>query len=92
MQHPAVQGLQLHPVPPAYRASVGTTAHRSMWRRPDKKEISHHAIYPHYRKWSRDGSLERVFQHNIVSIREKIDIRRMDYLLEKVRTLRSPFE
>jgi hypothetical protein len=36
--------------------------------------------------------LERVFQHNIVSIREKIDIRRMDYLLEKVRTLRSPFE
>ena len=29
---------------------------------PDKKEISHDAVYYHFRKWSRDGSLERVWQ------------------------------
>lgn len=40
---------------------------------PQKKEISYHAIYHHYRKWSRDGSLERVFAYSIVSIREQID-------------------
>lgn len=73
MQHPAVQSLQLHPVPTAYGLSVGTVAHRCQQRRPNKKEISYHAVYHHYRKWSQDGSLERVFQHSIVSIREQID-------------------
>ena len=27
----------------------------------EKKEISWHAVYYHYRKWSRDGSLEKVW-------------------------------
>jgi transposase len=52
---------------------VGTLADRHRCRRPAKKEISYHAVYHHYRKWSRDGSLERVFEHSIVSIREQID-------------------
>lgn len=73
MQHPAVQGLQLPPVPPAYGLSVGAFAHRQRPRRPQKKEISYHAVYHHYRKWSRDGSLERVFQQSILSIRDQID-------------------
>lgn len=73
MQHPAVQNLQLHPVSLAYRLSVGAPAHRPRPRRPEKKEISYHAIYHHYRKWSRDGSLEQVFAHSILSIRDQID-------------------
>jgi transposase len=73
MAHPAVQGLQLHPVSVAYGLSVGAFAHRQRPRRPDKKEISYHAIYHYYRKWSRDGSLERLFEHSILSIREQID-------------------
>lgn len=52
---------------------MGAPAHRPRPRRPTKKEISYHAIYHHYRKWSRDGSLERVFEHSIITIREQID-------------------
>lgn len=73
MQYPAVQGLQLHPVSVAYGLSVGASAHRPRPRRPAKKEISYHAIYHHYGKWSRDGSLERVCEHSILSILEQID-------------------
>lgn len=73
MQHSAVQSLQLHPVPTAYGLSVGTLAYRQRSRRPEKKEISYHAVYHHYRKWSRDGSLERVFRHSILTIRDQID-------------------
>jgi transposase len=43
-----------------------------------KKEISYHAVYHHYRKWSRDGSWERLFQPSIVSIRERIDPRHLN--------------
>lgn len=73
MQHPAVQGLQLHPISTPYGLSVGAFAYRQRPQRAEKKEISYHAIDHHYRKWSRDGSLERVFQHSILSIREQID-------------------
>jgi hypothetical protein len=73
MQHSAVQGLQLHPVSTAYGLSVGTLADRQRPRRPEKKEISYHGVYYHYRKWGRDGSLERVFEQSILSIREQID-------------------
>jgi len=73
MPHPTVQGLQLHSVSTAYGLSVGAFAHRQGSRRPDKKEISYHAIYHHYRKWSSDGSLKRVFEQSIVSIREQVD-------------------
>lgn len=49
---------------------MGTVAHRQRSQRPDKKAISYHAVYHHYRKW---GSLERLFQHSIFSIREQVD-------------------
>lgn len=44
---------------------------------PDKKEISWHAVYYHFRKWSRDGSLEKVWQASIVEIKEELDLSEM---------------
>ena len=41
---------------------------------PDKKEISWHAVYYHYRKWSRDGSLERVWQGSILTISSDLNL------------------
>jgi transposase len=41
---------------------------------PEKKEISWHAVYYHFRKWSRDGSLERVWQGSIMTISEGLDL------------------
>ena len=73
MQHPVVQSLQLHLVAVAYGLSVGVYAYRQPPRRPEKKEISYHAVYHHYRKWSRDGSLERVFEQSILSIQAQVD-------------------
>jgi transposase len=35
---------------------------------PDKKEISYDAVYYHFRKWSRDGSLRSVWKHSIMTI------------------------
>ncbi len=31
-----------------------------------QKEITHHAVSYHYRKWSKDGSLEKVWQGSIL--------------------------
>ncbi len=41
---------------------------------PTVKEISWWAVYHHYRKWSRDGSLERVWQHSILTIQDELDL------------------
>lgn len=41
---------------------------------PDKKEISYHAVYHHYRKWSRDGSLERVWWYSIEMIKVSLNL------------------
>ncbi len=41
---------------------------------PDKKEISWHAVYYHFRKWSRDGSLERVWQGSIMTIATDLNL------------------
>jgi len=41
---------------------------------PRKKEISWHAIYYHFRKWSRDGSLERVWKSSIMTIAEDLNL------------------
>src|ERR1051325_799860 len=73
MQHPVAQNLQLHPLSPSYRMSVGASPYRQRCERPDKKEISYSAVYHHYRKWSRDGSLQRVFEQSIVSIQAQVD-------------------
>ena len=41
---------------------------------PTKKEISWRAVYHHFRKWSRDGSLERVWQHSVQMIKADLDV------------------
>jgi len=41
---------------------------------PEKKEISHDAVYYHFRKWSRDGSLQKVWQGSIMTISEALDL------------------
>jgi len=41
---------------------------------PAVGEISWHAVYYHYRKWSRDGSLEQVWQGSIRTIQATLDL------------------
>src|SRR5215510_10395079 len=36
-------------------------------------DITWWAVYYHFRKWSRDGSLEQVWQHSIAMIKDKVD-------------------
>lgn len=42
-------------------------------QQPEKPEISWDAVRYHFTKWSRDGSLERVFAQSIVSIQAQVD-------------------
>ena len=39
-----------------------------------KKEISYQAVYHHFRKWSRDGSLQKVWEHSIVTIADDLNL------------------
>lgn len=41
---------------------------------PRKKEIGWHAIYHHFRKWSKDGSLEKVWQGSIMTIETDLNL------------------
>ena len=41
---------------------------------PRKKEISYHAVYYHFRKWSRDGSLEKVWHGSIAMIEQDLNL------------------
>lgn len=41
---------------------------------PRQKEISHHAVYYHFRKWSRDNSLEKVWQGSIMTIKADLNL------------------
>lgn len=41
---------------------------------PEQREISWHAIYYHFRKWSRDGSLKQVWQSSVQTIRPLLDL------------------
>ena len=61
-----------------YRLHTGCQWHR-LSIDPDaddlrKKEISYHAIYYHFRKWSRDGSLEKVWQSSIMTIETDLNL------------------
>src|SRR5581483_446754 len=38
-----------------------------------KDAITWWAVYDHFRKWSRDGSLEQVWQHSVELIKEQVD-------------------
>jgi transposase len=41
---------------------------------PAEGEISGWAVYYHFRKWSRDGSLERVWQHSVQMVKADLDL------------------
>lgn len=41
---------------------------------PEKKEISWHAVYYHYRKWSRDGSFKQVWQSGMQTIKSALNL------------------
>jgi len=41
---------------------------------PRQKEISHHAVYYHYCKWSKDGSLENLWKSSILSIKSDLNL------------------
>jgi transposase len=41
---------------------------------PAEAEISWWAVYYHFRKWSRDGSLERVWQQSVQLVKEDLDL------------------
>ena len=53
---------------------MGEPADRAGAGRPRKKEISHDAVYYHFCKWSRDGSLEKLWQGSIVRIRDRLNL------------------
>ena len=46
--------------------------------RPDKKEISWQAVYYHFRKWSADGSLEKVWQASIQTVQSDLDLSQLN--------------
>jgi transposase len=37
-------------------------------------DITWWAVYHHFRKWSRDGSLQRVFEHSIEAVQDLLDL------------------
>jgi transposase len=43
----------------------------------DKKEISHHAVYHHFRKWSRDASLEKAWLASIIEVQDEMNLSEM---------------
>lgn len=46
--------------------------------RERRQEPSWQAVYDHWRKWSADGSLERVWQTSIVRIKSDLDLQQMN--------------
>lgn len=46
---------------------------------PEKKEISYHAIYYHYRKWSKDGSLQKVWEHSILAVQKDLNLSEINF-------------
>lgn len=74
MQNFLAQGVQLHFVSATHRMPMGQTTNRSGQRRTRKKEISHDAVAYHFRKWSRDGSLEKVWQGSILAIGDDLNL------------------
>lgn len=78
MLHSSVQGIQLYSVSPAHWLSMGAASCCCCPKRAAKKEISWQAVYYHFRKWSCDGSLEKVWQHSIDLIRADIDLTQLN--------------
>jgi hypothetical protein len=72
VQNSPLCGFQLHLVQSAYRLSVVKSANGKASRfRRERTEL---VIYYHVRKWSKDGSLEKVFKASIFTIQEDLDL------------------
>jgi transposase len=41
---------------------------------PGKPELSSHAVYHHFRKWSKDCRLKQVWQHGLVPLTDHVDV------------------
>ena len=52
---------------------MGASANRAKTRFR-KKEISYSAVYLHFAKWSRDGSLKKVWHHSILTIQDDLNL------------------
>jgi len=52
---------------------MGGSANRAKTRFR-KKEISYSAVYLHFAKWSRDGSLKKVWHQSILTIRDDLNL------------------
>jgi Transposase DDE domain len=57
---------------------VDAVANCTLSKRRRKKEISWQAVYYHFQKWSADGSLERVWQQSIQTIRQDLDLSQLN--------------
>src|SRR6267142_6261116 len=51
---------------------------REASERERRNEPSWQAVYDHWRKWSADGSLERIWQASIRCIRDELDLGQMN--------------
>ncbi|MCL4863926.1 MAG: hypothetical protein KJZ93_31250, partial [Caldilineaceae bacterium] len=78
MPNPVIQSLQLHPVSTAYGLPVERVTDSARPARRDKKEISWQAVYYHFRKWSADGSLEKVWQASIQTVQNDLDLSQLN--------------
>jgi transposase len=78
MPNPVVQGLQLHSVSTAYGLPVEQVTDGPRPARCDQKEISWQAVYYHFRKWSVDGSLEKVWQASIQTVQDDLDLSQLN--------------
>jgi transposase len=78
MPNPVVQSFQLHSVSAAHRLPVERIANCTRSARRDKKEISWQAVYYHFRKWSADGSLKKVWQASIQTVQGDLDLRQLN--------------
>lgn len=59
-------------------------------------ELSFQAVYYHFRKWSRDGSLQRVFDHSVRTLLPDLDLSELNldgtHTLAKKGANRSPIK
>lgn len=63
-------------------------------REDDRPELSFQAVYYHFRKWSRDGSLQRVFESSVRTILPDLDVSELNldgtHTIAKKGASRSP--
>jgi len=78
MSNPVAQGVQLHSVSTTHGLPVEQITNSPRSTRCDKKEISWQAVYYHFRKWSADGSLEKVWQASIQTVQDDLDLRQLN--------------